>query len=60
MHQDSYLERAQECLKLAAETPDFALRESLTQAAVRWEQLAAETGDHDWESSHPVLPIPQF
>ena len=54
MHHDDYLERAQECLKLAAETADRRLRESLTQAAVRWEQLA----DRDGRPYSGIFSIP--
>ena len=61
MHHDDYLERAQECLKLAAETRNPELKASLTQAAVQWEKLAAETGHRAPEFSNPDLPwIPHF
>jgi hypothetical protein len=35
-------EQAKRCLKLAAETNDPVLRESLTDTAHRWERLAAD------------------
>ena len=61
MERVDYLERAQQCLKLAAETLDKELKVSLTQAAVQWERLASETRDPGLEFENPDLPwIPQF
>lgn len=56
MYRDELLERAKQCLKLAEETPDAELKASLTDAAQRWERLAAESS-----VLTPELPwVPQF
>jgi hypothetical protein len=47
-------EQAKRCLKLAAETNDPVLNTSLTDAAHRWERLAA-----DLESGCEVRPTSQ-
>jgi hypothetical protein len=44
-------EQAKRCLKLAAETNDPVLKNSLTETAHRWERLAA---DLDFDRNHVV------
>jgi hypothetical protein len=42
-------EQAKRCLKLAAETTDPVLKNSLTDTAHRWERLASDLEpDNDW------------
>ena len=47
-------EQAKRCLKLAAETNDPVLKTSLTDAAHRWERLAADL-DNDWVAKSDQL-----
>jgi hypothetical protein len=47
-------EQAKRCLKLAAETNDPVLKNSLTETAHRWERLAA-----DLDSDHQVVNLSQ-
>ena len=43
------LEYAKRCMKLAAETTDPVLKDSLLYTAQRWERLAAELeSDNEW------------
>jgi hypothetical protein len=49
-------EQAKRCLKLAAETTDPVLKNSLTDTAHRWERLAADLqSDNDWVAKSDQL-----